>query len=29
MIVLVPLLGHATWHAYADTVDASALAPRL
>jgi len=26
---LVPLLGHATWHAYADTVDASALPPRL
>ena len=29
MIVLVPLLGHATWHAYADSVDAGGLAPRL
>ena len=29
MPFLVPLLGHATWHAYADTVDASALAPRV
>ncbi|HEY5635084.1 MAG TPA: DUF2189 domain-containing protein [Burkholderiaceae bacterium] len=29
MIVLVPVLGHATWHAYTDTVDASGLAPRL
>jgi len=29
MVVLVPVLGHATWHAYADSVDASALAPRM
>lgn len=29
MIVLVPVLGHATWHAYADSVDASGLAPRV
>lgn len=29
MIVLVPLLGHATWHAYADTVDVAGLPPRL
>ena len=29
MIVLVPVLGHATWHAYADSVDAGALAPRM
>lgn len=29
MLVLVPVLGHATWHAYADSVDASALAPRV
>lgn len=29
MPFLVPLLGHATWHAYADTVDAAALPPRL
>ncbi len=28
LILLVPLLGHATWHAYADTVDAAALPPR-
>ncbi len=28
LVVLVPVLGHATWHAYTDTVDASALAPR-
>lgn len=28
LIMLVPLLGHATWHAYADTVDAAALPPR-
>ncbi len=29
MVVLVPVIGHATWHAYADTVDASGLAPRI
>lgn len=29
MIVLVPVLGHATWHAYSDSVDASGLAPRV
>lgn len=29
LIVVAPLLGHATWHAYADTVDASDLPPRL
>jgi len=25
LVVVVPLLGHASWHAYRDTVDASAL----
>ncbi len=29
VLVLIPVLGHATWHAYADSVDASGLAPRL
>ena len=29
MIVLVPMLGHATWHAYSDAVDASGLPPRV
>lgn len=29
MPFLVPLLGHATWHAYVDTVDGSALPPRV
>ncbi len=29
MLVVVPVLGHATWHAYADSVDPSHLAPRL
>jgi uncharacterized membrane protein len=28
LVVLVPLLGHATWHAYTDTVDAALLPPR-
>jgi uncharacterized membrane protein len=28
LIVLMPLLGHASWHAYRDLVDASALPPR-
>ena len=28
LVVVVPLLGHASWHAYRDTVDASALPPR-
>ena len=28
LVVLVPLIGHATWHAYIDLVDASALPPR-
>jgi uncharacterized membrane protein len=27
-IVAIPVIGHATWHAYRDTVDASALPPR-
>jgi uncharacterized membrane protein len=27
-IVLVPVIGHATWHAYRDVVDAAALPPR-
>lgn len=27
-IVVIPLIGHATWHAYRDIVDASALPPR-
>lgn len=29
IVVVVPVLGHATWHAYADAVDCSGLAPRL
>jgi uncharacterized membrane protein len=29
LVVLVPVLGHATWHAYVDAVDAAALPPRL
>ena len=29
LVVLVPVLGHATWHAYVDTVDATALPPRV
>jgi uncharacterized membrane protein len=28
LVLVVPLLGHASWHAYRDLVDASALAPR-
>jgi len=28
LVVVVPLLGHASWHAYRDTVDASALPAR-
>jgi len=28
LIPIVPLLGHASWHAYRETIDASALAPR-
>ena len=27
-IVTIPVIGHATWHAYRDTVDASTLPPR-
>jgi hypothetical protein len=27
LVVVVPMLGHASWHAYRDLVDASALAP--
>jgi uncharacterized membrane protein len=27
-LVLYPILGHASWHAYRDLVDASQLAPR-
>ena len=29
MVVLVPVIGHATWHAYVDVVDASQLPPRV
>jgi len=29
LVVLVPWLGHATWHAYADSVDAAGLPPRI
>jgi uncharacterized membrane protein len=29
LILVVPLLGHASWHAYRDMVDASGLPPRL
>jgi uncharacterized membrane protein len=28
LVVVVPVLGHATWHAYLDLVDASGLPPR-
>ncbi len=28
LLLVVPLLGHASWHAYRDTVDATALPPR-
>lgn len=28
LIVVLPVIGHASWHAYADVVDASALPPR-
>ena len=28
LVLVVPLLGHASWHAYRDTVDASALPER-
>jgi len=28
LVLLVPLLGHASWHAYSDTVDAASLPPR-
>jgi uncharacterized membrane protein len=28
LVVIVPLLGHASWHAYVDLVDASAAPPR-
>jgi len=27
-VLVIPLIGHATWHAYRDVVDASALPPR-
>jgi uncharacterized membrane protein len=27
-ILAIPVIGHATWHAYRETVDASAIAPR-
>lgn len=29
LIVFVPLLGHATWHAYSETVDSASLPPRI
>jgi uncharacterized membrane protein len=29
LILVVPLLGHASWHAYREMVDASGLPPRL
>lgn len=29
MLIVVPVLGHASWHAYADSVDPSQLAPRF
>lgn len=29
LIVLVPLLGHASWHAYVETVDSASLPPRF
>jgi uncharacterized membrane protein len=28
LLLIVPLLGHASWHAYRDLVDASALPER-
>ena len=27
LVVVMPLLGHASWHAYRELVDASAFAP--
>ncbi|MFN7221888.1 MAG: DUF2189 domain-containing protein [Burkholderiales bacterium] len=29
LIVVIPILGHASWHAYRDLVDVSALPPRI
>jgi uncharacterized membrane protein len=29
LIFVIPLLGHASWHAYRDLVDTTTLAPRL
>ena len=29
LVVVLPLLGHASWHAYRDLVDAGALPERL
>ena len=29
LVLVVPMLGHASWHAYRDLVDADSLAPRL
>jgi len=29
LIFIIPLLGHASWHAYRDLVDTTTLAPRL
>jgi len=28
LIAVIPMLGHASWHAYRDLVDASSLPPR-
>ena len=28
-VIAIPVIGHATWHAYRDVVDASGLAPRV
>jgi uncharacterized membrane protein len=27
-VLTIPVIGHATWHAYRDVVDADALPPR-
>jgi uncharacterized membrane protein len=28
-VIAVPVIGHATWHAYRDVVDAAQLPPRV
>jgi uncharacterized membrane protein len=28
-VVAIPVIGHASWHAYRETVDATGVSPRL